>query len=52
MNSILRQIVHSGWLVIVTNDCDINNEEIINIYRNKDIVEKAFDMLKNNLNFH
>jgi transposase len=52
MNSIARQIIHSGWLVIVTNDCDINNEDIINIYRNKDVVEKAFDRLKNNLNFN
>ena len=39
-----------GWFFILTND-DINAVTAINIYRNKDVVEKAFDRYKNNLGF-
>lgn len=43
---------NSGWMIIVGNDLTIKNEEVINIYRNKDVVEKAFSRLKNNLNLN
>lgn len=38
----------SGYFVIMTNDCK-DPKEILGIYRTKDVVEKSFDNLKNDL---
>jgi len=39
------ELVHSGWLVIISNHID-NAEEAIQIYRAKDVVEKGFLRMK------
>lgn len=39
----------SGYIVFLTTDLNITTSELLKIYRNKDIIEKAFDNLKNEL---
>jgi transposase len=46
-----KELINKGWLVIISNT-GYSASEIINIYRNKDVVEKGFDNLKNNLQLH
>lgn len=36
-----------GYFMCITNDLSLSSEEIITIYRQKDVVEKHFDNLKN-----
>lgn len=40
---------NKAWLIIVSNDFSLSCSDVINIYRNKDVVEKAFCRLKNQL---
>lgn len=40
------ELAHSGWLVLVSNHVD-NAREAIEIYRDKDVVEKGFQYMKN-----
>jgi transposase len=47
MDRILHELRNTGMLIIVTNDFELDNKDVINIYRNKDVVEKAFNRLKN-----
>jgi transposase len=49
MDRIMYETRHRGWLIIAGNDFNINIHDVINIYRNKDVVEKAFNNMKNNL---
>ena len=51
-NEILNEIKYRVWLIIVGNDDSLNFQDVIKIYRNKDIVEKAFNNMKNNLYFN
>lgn len=46
--SIEDYLKYKGFFVILSNDIK-NAENAISIYRNKDIIEKAFDNLKNDL---
>jgi transposase len=43
-----KELLYSGWLVIISNHVD-NAAEALYIYRAKDVVEKGFSKLKNNL---
>ena len=38
-----------GYLILLNNDKEISSKETLEIYRNKDVVEKSFDNLKNDL---
>lgn len=38
-----------GYLIILTNDYERTSEEIITLYRNKEVVENAFDDIKNEM---
>jgi transposase len=49
IEKINNSIKNAGWLIAVSNDDSLNSKDIINIYRKKDVVEKAFCRLKNNL---
>lgn len=40
---------YSGYIVFLTTDLEITTSELLKIYRNKDVIEKAFDNLKNEL---
>lgn len=42
------ELIHAGWLVIISNDIS-DPKEAIAIYREKDVVEKGFLRLKNSL---
>jgi transposase len=46
---IKKENINTGWLIIVTNDLELNTKDVIKIYRRKDIIEKSFCRLKNNL---
>jgi transposase len=46
------EIRHSGWLIIASNDLTSTYYDALMIYRNKDIVEKSFNRLKNSLSFN
>lgn len=41
-----RELKNAGWMVLISNDVD-NAKEAITIYRDKDVVEKGFQRLKN-----
>ncbi|MDR0621531.1 MAG: transposase [Deltaproteobacteria bacterium] len=43
------ELKHVGWLIIVSNDINTTYQQALEIYRNKDRVEKSFDTLKNSL---
>jgi transposase len=49
-NDIYNQLLnHQGWFVILTN-CDKDPKKVLRIYRNRDIIERGFNILKNFLN--
>jgi len=41
----------TGFFVLLSNDVSLNSHDILSIYRGKDVIEKNFDQLKNNLDF-
>jgi transposase len=43
------ELKNVGWLIIVSNDLNSTYRDALSIYRNKDIVEKSFNRLKNSL---
>jgi transposase len=43
-----KELSNSGWIVIIGNET-ISTQESHDIYRKKDVVEKAFRKIKNNL---
>lgn len=47
-SEIENAVKHAGWLVIISNSVK-TPKEILHIYRKKDVVEKGFDKLKNDL---
>jgi transposase len=47
-SAINKEVQHTGWLIILSNKLmDVNN--VINIYRSKDVVGKGFEQLKERL---
>ncbi|MDR1872373.1 MAG: hypothetical protein LBS60_10745 [Deltaproteobacteria bacterium] len=51
MERINFELRNVGWLIIVSNDLNSTYKDALSTYRSKDIVEKAFDNLKNSLYF-
>jgi transposase len=51
-NKIYNEIRNTGKLIIVSNDKELNYQEVLKIYRNKDCVEKAFNRLKSHLDLY
>lgn len=50
ITAINQYFSHLGcYLMITNNDTEIKNIEMLNYYRNKDIVEKLFDLVKNEI---
>ena len=49
LSRIAFEIKNSGWLIIASNDLSSTYKDALTIYRNKDVVEKSFDNLKNSL---
>lgn len=47
--SISRLINRMGKTVLLTNDPALGREDILNLYRRKDALEKTFDVIKNEL---
>ena len=45
-NAVLSDLAHAGWLVLISNHVD-NANEAIQLYRDKDVVEKGFLRMKN-----
>jgi len=41
----------AGYFILITNNPDLSSEEVLKIYRNKDVIEKHFDQFKNHLDF-
>lgn len=48
--TIKAKIAKLGYFIIATNDDKLNKEEVLSNYRNKDQVEKVFNVLKNEIN--
>lgn len=38
-----------GYFLLITDDIEKNSDEVLEIYRKKDVVEKSFDNLKNSI---
>lgn len=47
--TISRLMNKMGKTIIITNDYSLEREEILNLYRSKDVLEKMFDIVKNEL---
>ncbi len=47
--AISRLINRMGKTILLTNNPDLDREDLLNLYRRKDIVEKMFDIIKNEL---
>jgi hypothetical protein len=47
-----EEVKRAGIVVFITTDRELSTEEIIGWYRQRDVIEKAFDNLKNELDFH
>jgi len=45
-DAVSNELAHTGWLVLISNHVD-NAAEAIQIYRDKDVVEKGFLRMKN-----
>lgn len=43
-----KELLHEGYMVVISNDLQ-NVSDVLYTYRRKDVVEKAFDNLKNDL---
>lgn len=46
-----KALIVTGYVVFLTTDLSLSSKEVLKIYRNKDIIEKNFDDLKNELDF-
>jgi transposase len=46
-----KELINSGWLILFSNHIT-DKETALSIYRNKDVVEKGFLRLKNNLGLY
>jgi transposase len=47
-----EEVRRAGMMVFITTDGGLSTGEIIGWYRQRDVIEKAFDNLKNELDFH
>jgi transposase len=47
-----EEVKRAGMVVFITTDGGLSTGEIIGGYRHRDVIEKAFDNLKNELDFH
>lgn len=48
-NVINEELSKYGYLILLNNDEEMNSLDTINIYRDKDCIEKSFDDLKNSI---
>lgn len=48
---IQNELAYAGWLVLASNHVK-DKQEAVNIYRDKDVVEKGFDSYKNSLDLN
>jgi transposase len=48
VEQIKKEIKYTGWLIVIGNS-DLHINDVINIYRSKDVVEKGFEQLKERL---
>ena len=46
-----KVLSRTGFFVLLSNDDKLSSEEVLSIYRNKDVVEKGFAQLKNEVDF-
>jgi transposase len=46
-----ERLSYAGYFILLSNDESLGSDDVLRIYRGKDIIEKNFDQLKNNLDF-
>ena len=46
-----KKLKTMGYFILLTNNPALTSAEVLKIYRGKDIIEKHFDQLKNDLDF-
>jgi transposase len=49
--AISKALAEAGFVVFITNDDSLYPKDVIKLYRRRDDVEKAFDDLKNGIDF-
>jgi transposase len=49
LSKIDEHLSRSGFYVMATNKTDLQRDEVLSHYRNKDLVEKVFDIIKNEM---
>lgn len=49
IRNIKAYLARAGYNILATNKTDISRDEILTYYRNKDLVEKVFDIMKNEM---
>jgi len=50
-DKVINLLKTTGYVLFLTSDLKFNSIEVLEIYRNKDVIEKNFDDLKNDLDF-
>lgn len=48
-DKINEEMTYAGYIVFLTTDLSLTTDDLLKIYRKKDVVEKCFDNLKNEL---
>lgn len=51
-DKVAKELKAAGYILFLTSDLMLTPIEALEIYRNKDVIEKNFDDLKNDLDFH
>ena len=46
-----KRLSRAGFFILISNDEILSSEEVLRIYRGKDVIEKNFDQFKNGLDF-
>jgi transposase len=46
-----ERLARTGHFIIITNDGEMDSAEVLGIYRERDVIEKNFDQLKNHIDF-
>jgi transposase len=45
------RLSRAGFFILLSNDLNLSSHDKLSVYRGKDVIEKNFDQLKNNLDF-
>jgi transposase len=51
LTKVNQELKQMGYFVLLTNNSELASSEVLKIYRSRDVIEKHFDQLKNDMDF-